>query len=273
MAGVGGRLTWPVAAAQVPAGTLLDGEVVAWAGDRLDFSLLQQRIAGGPATVARLARQLPASYVAFDVLAHAGVDLRRRPYTERRAVLEDLARTWSPPMTLSPVTTDPDVAAAWMGDYAPAGIEGLVIKSDTGRYQPGRRGWAKLKTRTETDVVLAAVIGPITRPTVAGAGLPIDGELRIVGRTVPLTAIASKELGAQLVPADPANHPCRPAPRPPPSTAGGGTSDPVTLTLVEPIVAEVTADTAWSGRSWRHPLRWVRTRPDLDVDDVTAPPL
>lgn len=47
---------------------------------------------------------------------------------------------------------------------------------------------------------------------------------------------------------------------------------PITqLTLVEPIVVDVSADTAFSGRSYRHPLRYLRTRPELKVDDVVVP--
>lgn len=47
--------------------------------------------------------------------------------------------------------------------------------------------------------------------------------------------------------------------------------EPVTLTLVEPVVVEVSADTAWSGRSFRHPLRMVRVRPELAPADVEVP--
>src|SRR4051794_22660265 len=46
---------------QVPAGTVLDGEVAIWAGGRLSFDLLQARMVNGPARVVRLAREHPAS--------------------------------------------------------------------------------------------------------------------------------------------------------------------------------------------------------------------
>ncbi|WP_258723233.1 hypothetical protein [Cellulomonas sp. NS3] len=49
-----------------------------------------------------------------------------------------------------------------------------------------------MKRHRELDVICAAVIGPITRPTVVVAGLPLDGELKVVGRTVPLSAVAVK---------------------------------------------------------------------------------
>jgi hypothetical protein len=46
---------------------------------------------------------------------------------------------------------------------------------------------------------------------------------------------------------------------------------PVALTLVEPVVVEVSADVAWSGRSFRHSLRFLRVRPEFDPGDVSSP--
>jgi hypothetical protein len=48
-------------------------------------------------------------------------------------------------------------------------------------------------------------------------------------------------------------------------------SGTVHLTLVEPLVVEVSADVAWSGRAFRHPVRLVRVRPELDPADVEFP--
>src|SRR3954453_6510529 len=82
------------AVAQVPPGTVLDGEVVVWNGSRLDFGLLQpRRVAPGGRGRARAAAA-PASYVAFDLLALGGADLRDRRLRERRAALEELAARW-----------------------------------------------------------------------------------------------------------------------------------------------------------------------------------
>jgi len=74
------------AAAQfVPDGSVLDGELIIWADDRLAFDLLQHRFAGGPARAREQARDHPASYVVFDLLALAGEDLRDQPLHDRRA--------------------------------------------------------------------------------------------------------------------------------------------------------------------------------------------
>lgn len=256
--------------AQVPAGTVLDGELVMLDDDRLDFTGLQRRIGASPTTLARLVRARPAYYVAFDVLAHAGVDVRARPLVERRALLEDLAAGWAPPLNLSPMTTDRDTAVALFEHADAAGAEGIVVKGLAQPYLPGVRGWDKVKRHRELDVICAAVIGPITRPTVIVAGLPIDGELKVVGRTVPLSAAAVKALVPHLVPAR-GQHPW-PA-RLPSSTVNGfgANREAVDLTLVEPIVVEVAADAAWSGRSFRHPLQARRARPDLDPAEVVLP--
>jgi ATP-dependent DNA ligase len=255
---------------QVPAGTLLDGEVVVWAGERLDFSALQRRMAS-PRAVARLARDQPASYAAFDVLAHDGTDLRRRAFRERRSVLEQLAAAWVPPLNLSPTTGDMQVAAAWFQDMAGAGIEGLVAKGQTQTYRGGRRDWLKVKQRSVLDVVCGAVLGPIERPTVVVAGLPLDGELRIVGRTVPLTAIASRGLGRELRPAG-TDHPWPVVVASATVNGFGANREPVALTRTEPMVVEISADVAWSGRSFRHALRYVRARPDVDPSEVDVDP-
>ena len=95
---------------------MCDGEVVSWAGERLSFDLLQQRLAAGPARARVLAAEHPASYVVFDLLAANSVDLRGRRFDDRRAALEALT-TWSPPMQLSPITDDFDAARSWLVDY------------------------------------------------------------------------------------------------------------------------------------------------------------
>ena len=48
-------------------------------------------------------------------------------------------------------------------------------------------------------------------------------------------------------------------------------SSTVRLTLVEPLVVEVSADVAWSGRAFRHPVRLVRIRLELRPDEVSLP--
>jgi ATP-dependent DNA ligase len=105
---------------------VIDGEAVIWTQGRLDFSALQQRLGAGARTLPGLVRETPASYAAFDVLAVAGHDARELPLRDRRALLEELASTWEPPLSLSPTTTDPEVAARWFEEMPRTGIEGLL---------------------------------------------------------------------------------------------------------------------------------------------------
>ena len=253
------------ALAQVPAGTVLDGEVVVWHDDRLDFGLLQQRMVSSPARVAAQVAAHPASYVAFDVLALGGADLRQATLGRRRAELETLSARWAPPLQLSPSTADPELAQQWFEEFRVAGVEGLVAKGAGSRYAPGRREWLKVKSWESTEVIAGGVIGPLDRPSQLVAGRYRDGELVVVGRTVPLTPRQSEELAAVLEPAG-EDHPW-------PDRIGtgrfGGGRLSVPLTRVRPaVVVEVSADAALQAGVFRHPLRFVRVRPDLRPEDL-----
>jgi ATP-dependent DNA ligase len=222
----------------------------------------------GPATARRLAAEQPASYVAFDVLAVLGRDVRSMSLSDRRRLLEELAAGFSPPLELSPATTDRAEAMRWWDELAHTGIEGLMAKDPTQPYRGGERSWSKVKRRENTDAVCAAVIGPRSRPQqlVLGAW-DTDGRLRFAGRTAPLTATqASTAAGFLETPTG--EHPW---PEEVPTTAFDRFArdrGPVRLTLVEPVVVEVSADSARSGVAFRHSVRLARFRPDLDPASV-----
>jgi hypothetical protein len=115
------------------------------------------------------------------------------------------------------------------------------------------------------------VTGPITQPTTIVAGLPLDGELRIVGRPSVLSTKTARVLARYLRP------PVSAHPRP--AVISPGALDrfskdkgPVPLTLVDPVVVKVSADIAWSGGSFCHSLRFQRVRPGLDARKVELPP-
>ncbi|MHC6223151.1 ATP-dependent DNA ligase [Arthrobacter sp. MMS24-S77] len=258
------------AAEQIPPGCVVDGEAVIWSGGRLDFDALQRRLVTSRAALPGLVRELPASFVAFDVLAVAGHDTRMAPLSERRALLEELARDWVAPLNLSPVTRDRDVAVSWFEDMTAAGLEGLVCKGASQVYVGGKRQWIKVKSRRSVDVVCAAVIGPRTQPTAAVVGLPVGGRLRIVGRSTPLAAHAGRSFAMHLR-APRGNHPWPEEITETMLDRFSKERGTVRLTLVEPLVVEVSADVAWSGSSFRHPVRLLRARPELDPTDVRFP--
>lgn len=250
-------------------GTVLDGEVVIWNHDHLDFGLLQSRNIAAPARIPRLVAAHPASYVAFDLLADAGFDLRPTRLLDRRARLEALAPRWAPPLQLSPATTDPDEARTWFDDYRPAGLEGLVVKGLATRYKPGRRDWLKVKNRQTTEVIVGGVLGALDRPSQLVVGRYRGTVLVPVGRSTPLTNAQAAEIVALLTPAG-ADHPW-------PDRIGsgrfGGGRLSAPIHRVQPaIVIEVSADTALSAGVFRHSLRYLRPRTDMTPADVEQLP-
>src|SRR5574338_1409808 len=69
---------------RLPDGCVLDGEIVIATPHGLDFDAPQMRLHPAASRVARLAKTTPASFVAFDLLAVAGRDIREAPFEERR---------------------------------------------------------------------------------------------------------------------------------------------------------------------------------------------
>jgi ATP-dependent DNA ligase len=247
---------------------VLDGELVVWAGGRLDFTALQQRLVAGR-RLAALAAALPVSYVVFDVLAIAGEDLTASPWRARRARLEELMAGARPPLQLSPATTDRDEALVWFETWAPVGVEGLVVKGRDQPYLPGQRRWLKVRHRQSAEAVVGAVVGTVAAPErlVLGAFDP-GGVLRVVGTTGPLPSRVAQAVGAVLA------IPVGEHPWPveiPHALMGGlpGQRPPTLVTLVEPaVVVEVSVDTAFERGRWRHLARFVRLRPELDAAAV-----
>ena len=151
-----------LAAAGLPDGTVIDGELLGWrAGEDtpLPFTALQTRIQRrkpGPKTLA----DTPVRVLAYDLLEHQGRDLRALPQHERRALLESLLLAHADPrITLSPrVHADSwEAAAALRAHSRSRGVEGLMLKRASAPYQSGRRrgDWWKWKIDPLTiDAVL-----------------------------------------------------------------------------------------------------------------------
>jgi ATP-dependent DNA ligase len=143
--------------ANVPERCVLDGEVVVigGSGDRLDFEALQQRIHPATSRVNMLAEQTPASFVAFDLLAVGDEDLRKRPFSERRAALERALTGAAAPIHVTRATTDIALAREWFHRFEGAGLDGIVAKPLDGTYQPDKRVMFKIKHERTADCVVA----------------------------------------------------------------------------------------------------------------------
>src|SRR5581483_5600824 len=92
--------------ARLPKGCVIDGEIVIAGANGLDFDALQMRLHPAESRVAKLARETPSSFVAFDALAAGGRDLRAAPQQERRERLEKLLAGAEPPVHLTPATRE-----------------------------------------------------------------------------------------------------------------------------------------------------------------------
>jgi len=180
---------------------VLDGELVAFLDNgNVAFSRLQSRSGKGP----RPGADFRVVLVAFDALAR-DVDLRRRPYRERREQLLDLLDNAprSTPIQAVPMTTDPDEALAWAGAFG-AGIEGIVSKPLDGTYRAGRTasGWLKWRATHTTEAIVIGVTGrtPATQALVLGRP-DHRGRIRPVGVSLPTGIALRRELAPRLRPA------------------------------------------------------------------------
>ena len=96
---------------------MLDGEIVIAGANGLDFSSLLLRIHPAASRVAMLAREMPASFVAWDLLAEGDENLLAQPLVERRRRLEAALAGARPPVYLTPATRD-RALARWNGSNA-----------------------------------------------------------------------------------------------------------------------------------------------------------
>jgi ATP-dependent DNA ligase len=140
---------------RLPAGCVIDGEIVITTAHGLDFDALQLRLHPAASRVAKLAQAAPASFVAFDLLAADGQDVMALPQSERRARLERLLANAGPPVYLTPMTRDRDTAARWLDEFEGAGLDGVIAKPADSPYQPGKRAMFKIKHARTADCVVA----------------------------------------------------------------------------------------------------------------------
>jgi bifunctional non-homologous end joining protein LigD len=118
----------------LPAGLVLDGELVAWKGSQPYFPLVCRRVLNRDMTV-------PLTYAVFDVLRRDGDDLTGEPYVSRRKTLQEL-RLDGASWTTSETFED---GPALFDSVCSFGLEGVVAKRLSSRYRTNQRGWIKTK--------------------------------------------------------------------------------------------------------------------------------
>lgn len=139
---------------QLPRRCVIDGELVIAGDNGLDFDRLSLRIHPADSRVAMLAEQMPAAYVAFDLLAVDDDARMEDDFVDRRARLEELLENREPPLFLTPATTDREVAADWFTRFEGAGLDGVVAKRLRSTYRAGARDMLKLKHERTADCVV-----------------------------------------------------------------------------------------------------------------------
>ena len=266
------------AAESLPERIVLDGELVVVAGGTLDFEALGSRLrprseAGGP-SIERLARDVPARYIAFDLLALGDDALLDSPFHERRSALVSTLGDSASGFDVTPTTLDTSTARDWFEHFEGGGLDGLIVKPLADPYRPGKRDLLKVKHQRTLDAVVAGWRPHTSSPLQVGSLLlglyDEDSRLHHIGVCSGFSARRRTELFEELsdfslAEGDP--HPWH--------SAGEGTRLPGAVNrwsrgrdsswhpLRPDLVAEVSYD-QFEGDRLRHVAGWKRWRPDRD---------
>jgi ATP-dependent DNA ligase len=236
----------------------------------LDFDSMQMRLHPAESRINRLSAEIPAQFIAFDVLLWDGDEVWRRPLAERRAELERVAEGFR----LSPVTLDPAEAGDWLDSLEAAGLDGVIAKRRDQPYRAGsREAVAKVKAFRSADCVVVGVRwkeGRGSRLATLLLGLYGDeGELHYVGSAA-VAASKHDEIAALVLPLIDETSERRFS-----EPNRWGTGDLEETALKPELVAEVRYDKV-QGHRLRHGTKLLRFRDDKEPADCTwrelAPP-
>jgi ATP-dependent DNA ligase len=248
---------------KLPPHSALDGEIVIARDGKLDFDAMQTRLHPAESRVRKLSGEIPATFVAFDLLLWKGKPVWEQPIEKRRKELERVAKG----IPLSPVTDEVEEARSWLQTLQAAGFDGVIAKRLGLPYLPGSRdGVLKVKPHKTADAVVIGVRWKAGgRTTIATLLLGLyrdDGELDYVGSAA-VGAKRHDEIAALVLPLlDERNDRTFSEPN------RWGTGD-LEQTAVKPkLVVEVRYDKLEKSR-FRHGTKLIRFRPDKDPKDCT----
>ncbi|HET7513581.1 MAG TPA: ATP-dependent DNA ligase, partial [Gaiella sp.] len=255
----------------LPPRSCLDGEIVIVRDGVLDFDAMQTRLHPAESRVRRLSAEIPATFVAFDVLVWGGEEHWAAPLASRRPKLEALAEGF----VLSPCTQNRGEALDWLESFEATGLDGVIAKRRDEPYRAGERtAVVKVKPEKTADCVVAGLRWKADgekRIATLLLGLWNDeGDLDYVGSAAVAPA-RHDEIAAVVLPL------LQDAPErrfSEPNRWGGGELEEA---AVRPeVVVEVRYDKV-QGRRFRHGTKLLRLRPDKDPAQCTwrelRPPL
>ncbi len=241
----------------LPTRSALDGEIVISRNGALDFDAMQTRLHPAESRINRLAGEIPARFVGFDLIAWKGRATWEQPLRRRRERLERDAAAFG----LSPATEDREVALGWLDAFESMGLDGVIAKRLESPYRPGSRdAVAKIKPERTADCVVVGVRWKqgTTEPRIATLLLGLyadDGTLDYVG-TAAVAPAKHDAIAARVVPL------LEDAPErrfSEPNRWGGG--DLEEAPVRPELVVEVRFDKV-QGNRFRHGTKLVRFRDD-----------
>ena len=246
----------------LPPRSALDGEIVIERGGVLDFDAMQARLHPAESRVRKLSAEIPARFVAFDILVWKDEETWRLPLGKRRAALERKAKRFS----ASPATRDRGEALGWLDHFEAIGLDGVVAKLLDRPYLPGsREGVVKVKPEKTADCVVAGVRWKSRPDRIATLLLGLyddDGDLDYVGSAAvaPARHDAIAERVLPLLESAPERRFSEP------NRWGGGELEE---SAVRPeLVVEVRYDKV-QGHRFRHGTKLLRFRDDKNPEQCT----
>ena len=246
----------------LPPHSALDGEIVIARDGVLDFDSMQTRLHPAESRVRKLAAEIPAIFIAFDLLLWDGEPVHERPLEERRgALLEHGEGFW-----ISPATTKLEAATAWLERFEATGLDGVIAKRLGVPYRPGsREAVVKVKEHKTADCVVIGVRWKPGREKLATLLLGLyreDGEVDYVGSAA-IGARNHDSIAELVVPLLDEQSERRFS-----EPNRWGTDGLEETALRHELVAEVRYDKV-QGNRFRHGTKLIRFRPDKDPAQCT----